>query len=174
MSHERISLADPPLSRLGHEARYRLAAGYCDEGDIVVDAACGTGYGADLIGGGTRVNYLGVERDLSVIEVERDYRGFLAADLNTWRPDFPVDVAIVFETLEHLTDPAALVDWTYHVRKFLLVSVPIGPTLGENPHHVRDYTPAEVRALWAGMCEVAYFEQPAERSGVWVFAPCQW
>ena len=171
MTHERISLADPPLSRLGHEARYHLAAGYIKPGDVVVDAGCGTGYGAEIIG---PCAYVGVDRDLSLIEVDRSGRDFLAADLNSWQPDFPVDVAIVFETLEHLADPRALVAWTYNVRRLLFLSVPIRPTLAENPWHVRDYTPADVRALWAGMCEVAYFEQPAERSGIWVFAPCQW
>lgn len=163
---ERISLLDPPAMRLGHEARYRMAAGWLRPGDVVVDAACGVGYGREILGDG--IQYCGVDRDLSVIEAEGR---FLARDLNTWSPPFDVDVAIGFETLEHLADPTAYVEWTSQVRRLLFLSVPFPPTVMENPYHLHDYTPEQVRALYSGMTEVAYFTQPAEHSGIWVLAP---
>jgi len=169
---ERVTAASDPAERLIAEARYRLAAGWLEEGDIVIDAACGTGYGADLIGGGSRVSYVGVERDLSVIEVDADHRSFLAADLEVWGgPATDFDVAIVLETLEHLADPTALRDWTYRARRLVIVSVPLMPSVGGNPYHLHDYRPHDIYTLWKNMKPLAFYEHPPG-TGIWVFG--QW
>lgn len=102
--------------------------------------------------------------------METPRRRFLSADLETWGgPPTPFDVAIVFETVEHLRDATALAAWTHRARRFVLVSTPIVPTAWQNPYHVRDYRPWEIERLWAPMRRVAYFEQPDESSGIWVF-----
>ena len=170
---ERVVSAMAPYDRRGHEARYRMAAGWLRPGDIVIDAACGTGYGAAILEERGPIEYFGVERDLSVLEAEpADARRFLAADLETWGgPPTPFDVAIVFETLEHLSDPQTLVSWTFRARRFVLVSVPIVPT-PDNPYHRHDFTRSDIETLYAPMYPVAYFEQPDEHSGIWVYG--QW
>jgi SAM-dependent methyltransferase len=170
---ERVVSAMAPYDRRGHEARYRLAAGFLSPGDRVIDAACGTGYGAALLEARGPISYLGVEIDLSVVEYQQARRRrFLAADLEIWGgPPVPFDVAIVFETLEHLRNPRALVEWTFRARRFVLISVPIVPTPG-NPYHRHDFARKDIEALYAPMYPVAYFEQPDERSGVWVYG--QW
>jgi hypothetical protein len=43
---ERVSPEMFGRQTAGHEARYALAAGFLRPGDVVVDAACGIGYGA--------------------------------------------------------------------------------------------------------------------------------
>jgi predicted RNA methylase len=62
----------------GHEARYALAAGFVRPGDVVVDAACGIGYGALLLDAHGDVTYYGVDRDTSIVAVaERPRRTFI-------------------------------------------------------------------------------------------------
>lgn len=165
--HERISFTEPEDSRLGHIARYQLAAGWCKPGDTVVDAACGNGYGRAILEARGALNYYGVDRDLGVLEVPDD-GAFHAHDLTTWGPDFAVDVAVGFETLEHLADPAAYVRWTRRAR-VLLLSIPLYPTVHENPHHLHDYSEADILAMFQGLKLLSYLWQPAERSGIWVF-----
>ena len=174
-AYERIDAATPPDERLPHEARYRMAAGWLMPHARVIDAACGTGYGAAILRARGPATYLGVDRDLSVVETERvpGSQDFLAADLETWGgPPDPFDVAVVFETVEHLDDPTALRDWTYRARRLVIVSVPIVPTMGGNPYHKHDYRPGEILTLWKSMKPLAYFEQPFAGTGLWVFG--QW
>jgi cyclopropane fatty-acyl-phospholipid synthase-like methyltransferase len=93
-----------PLTR-GHEARYCLAAGFLRPGDVVVDAACGIAYGASVMCAHGDVTYIGVDKDLSeVVIVEPSVVRLIEADLTTWRPEFDFDVAVGFETIEHLSD----------------------------------------------------------------------
>lgn len=176
--YERIDALTPPELQLGHQARYHLASGWLQHGDRVIDAACGTGYGADIIQAHDDIDYTGVERDLSVLDPAITWtsmngnRRFIEADLEIWQgPAEPFDVAVVLETLEHLDTYGALVEWTHRARKFVILSVPIVPTIHGNPFHRRDFTRESVEALYADMSLVAYFEQPDEISGVWVYRP---
>src|SRR5215216_6131339 len=79
----------------GHEARYALAAGFLRPGDVVVDAACGIGYGALVLDAHSDVTYYGVDRDTSIVAVEEHpRRRFIQADLQAWQPPFEFDVAV--------------------------------------------------------------------------------
>jgi ubiquinone/menaquinone biosynthesis C-methylase UbiE len=62
---ERVSPAMFGRATAGHEARYALAAGLLRPGDVVVDAACGIGYGALILDAHDDVTYYGVDRDIS-------------------------------------------------------------------------------------------------------------
>jgi len=158
----------------GHEARYALAAGFLRPGDVVVDAACGIGYGALLLDAHGDVTYYGVDRDTSVVTVaERSRRTFIQADLQTWQPPFEFDVAVGFETIEHLENYEAYLDWVRRARRFVIVSVPIVPSKRVNPFHLHDFERDDVIQLvtaderWRLF---QYFDQPWEHSCVYVFA----
>jgi SAM-dependent methyltransferase len=158
----------------GHEVRYALAAGLLRPGDVVVDAACGIGYGALILDAHGDVTYYGVDRDISVVAVKpHARRTFIEADLETWHPGFEFDAAVGFETIEHLTDYNTYLDWARRAKRYVVVSVPIVPTTHENVFHAHDFERDDVIQLITADKEwrlLQYFDQPWEKSCVYVFA----
>jgi len=170
---ERLTKGDG-LDRRGHEFRYHLAAGFLTmDTDMVLDAACGTGYGMEWL---FRDNdYRGVDRDLSALELgaeDRYCRGkFIEADLDVWVPDFEFDVFVSFETLEHVKDPAHLLYVGAQARQWMILSVPVVPTKHVNEFHLHDFYPGWLEAnvkseAWEHYQTVV---QPSEVSEIAVF-----
>lgn len=158
----------------GHEARYALAAGFLRPGDVVVDAACGIGYGALLLDAHDDVTYYGVDLDTSVIAIdEHPRRTFIQADLQTWRPSFDFDVAVGFETIEHLENYEPYLEWARRAKRYVIVSVPIVPTKHDNVFHLHDFERDDIIKLVTRDDQwrlFQYFDQPWEHSCVYVFA----
>lgn len=158
--------------REGHEFRYRLAAGFVRSKDVILDAACGTGYGADLVRRAAGSTYFGVDRDLqSEVDELPGVRTFIEADLTTWEPDFAYDVFVSFETIEHLDDYTNLVRLAKRAGRWILMSVPVVPTKHINPFHVHDFEPGDLCRLIGGV-EWRHFQtvqQPSELSEISVF-----
>lgn len=142
--------------RESHEYRYRLAGGFTTDADVVLDAACGTGYGKNFLKG----KWIGVDRE--------DLCGNVVADLNTWRPTFPFDVFVGFETIEHLYDPSAYVE-TAKRAGLICLSTPIVPTVHRNAFHLRDYSKADIEALFSDRV-IVHYEEQAGLYGIWVFS----
>jgi len=95
---------------VAHESIYRFAARYC-AGQRVLDAGCGTGYGAALLARGAS-SVSGIDFDPKSVRYAR--RHFTAPNLRyeagdleamTWR-ESSFDVVIASNSLEHLHDPA--------------------------------------------------------------------
>lgn len=168
---ERITPETSGSSRDGHEFRYHLAAGFLSAGDVVLDAACGGGYGADILQE-QDVDYYGVDRDLSGLWVTgRLKRQFLQHDLVTWEPEFEFDVFVGFETIEHLDDYRHYLQMVKRAKKWICVSVPVIPTVGINPWHKHDFRSSELPPLiededWRLFQGVG---QPSEFSEIYVF-----
>ncbi len=86
----------------------RHAAGYS-----VLDAGCGTGYGAAILAGGGAASVLGVDIDARSIRYARSHFGtrqvdFEVADLERLAlPARSFDLIVSSNTLEHLRSPAA-------------------------------------------------------------------
>jgi trans-aconitate methyltransferase len=171
---ERVTPEMFPRKTPGHEARYALAAGFLRPGDVVVDAACGIGYGALILDAHRDVTYYGVDRDTSVVAVdEHPRRTFIEADLLTWQPSFEFDVAVGFETIEHLQDYKPYLEWVRRARRYVVVSVPIVPTKHDNVFHAHDFERDDIIQLMRANAEwrlFQYFDQPWEKSCVYVFA----
>jgi SAM-dependent methyltransferase len=154
----------PPWVRHQHVARYEWAAGLA-AGQTVVDAACGTGYGARalLAGGAARVD--GFDLSPEAIAEARRLHGacgarFEVADVAGLPvPDGAYDLYLSFETIEHVEGPGALVREAVRVLKpggtFICstpnrtVTNPGLPSTGRsyNPFHLREYTRPELEAL---------------------------
>jgi SAM-dependent methyltransferase len=147
-----------------HVARYAFAAGLVGGragGGTVLDIACGTGYGARLLGqrGGRRV--VGADVDLPALAAARAAGPVAAAD--GARLPFrsgAFDAVVTMETIEHLKARAAFVGELARVLApggLLVLSTPNAlhsrPVDGvpANPFHVHEYLPDElVEELAAG------------------------
>jgi SAM-dependent methyltransferase len=114
-----------------HIARYFLARGFIMPWETVLDAACAQGYGSKIIALAAKKVY-GYEVDEGCIADAKldnpENCEFKVMDLDTCElPD--VDVAVVFETIEHLNDMYHFTEQLRkHVKRCIIVSVPIGGT----------------------------------------------
>jgi SAM-dependent methyltransferase len=137
-----------------HLARYVWAAKLA-RGEVL-DVACGTGYGARLLGRNAMVS--GVDRDEQAVNVARSRvtGTFLVAEV----PPIPFDdrafdFVVCFETVEHVSDDERFMSEIARVLRpggRLLISTPnkdVSSPDGApaNPWHVREYTLASLTAL---------------------------
>ena len=153
----------------GHVYRYELAASWMKPGDKVLDVACGVGYGAKLIADKVSVDYVGVDK----ITPDQQFTSFgkfqSGVDLMTWQPDHQFDVAVCFETLEHLEDPGHLVSVLKQTKRIILVSVPTRPTKHFNPYHLHDFTVDDILTMFDNVELLHLEDQPEELSHIFVF-----
>jgi SAM-dependent methyltransferase len=142
------------LIAVEHLHRYEFAAELC-AGLRVVDLACGSGYGSEVLRR-TAASVLGVDNDAATVDMARATVGartdvtfeaadafeFLCRDLSD---DF--DAIVCFEGLEHLRDPLdALGALARHAGNGLrlVISVPNSRAFSEeNEFHVTDFGFAE-------------------------------
>lgn len=119
----------------GHIFHYQFASKYIKPGDVVLDAACGLGYGSHvLLSNSLAKKVIGV--DLSAFAI--DYASAMygsdeivffqgCAENLEFLDDCSVDFISSFETLEHVNDPKDLLSEFYRILKptgRLIVSVP--------------------------------------------------
>jgi hypothetical protein len=137
---ERLERTEPDERRIqNHVARYAWAAEAVWPGDVVLDAACGTGYGRDVLP--SDATWVGVDR-------YQDHGG-IVADLMDWEPDFDFDVFVGLETLEHLPRYDHYVNVAKRARRSIVISVPIIPSTHINPYHLHDFTAYDVPRLFS-------------------------
>jgi len=129
-----------------HRYRYRWASSWVATKDVVLDAACGTGYGRALLNGAA---WVGVDLVAPTDPaLDRPGTEVIEADLTTWEPGFPFDVFVGLETIEHLSDYSAYVRAAKMARRYIVLSTPIIPTKYFNPYHRHDFTPEQIEGLF--------------------------
>jgi SAM-dependent methyltransferase len=156
-------------SERDHVARYEWAAGLIRHGEIVLDIACGIGYGAELLAP-RHCRYLGVDKPGASSPTFACFGAFVEADIERWEPPGEFDVALCFETLEHVPSPDRLAAILGDAGRLVLLSVPTVPTVGENPWHLHDFTVDDIPPLFPDWVVAERWEQPDARSHVWAFA----
>lgn len=116
-----------------HINRYQIAKGWVLPDEIVLDAACCTGYGSHILSLSQAEKVIGYEVDVGCIESannlwKSDKTEFHVKDLDTCElPE--CDVAVSLETIEHLNDVQHFVDELHKkVRRLIIACVPIGGT----------------------------------------------
>ena len=131
-----------------HYARYNFASKYT-EGKIVLDAACGSGYGEDIL---KAKEYLGV--DIS----NNDCQTAIIQDLEKGIDlDIKPDVVVSFETIEHLENPHNFLEWVKNNAKEFIFSIPVSMP---SEFHKQVYTVDEIKDLIGSYFkDVDYFEQ---------------
>ncbi len=156
-----------------HLERYRFASRFVLGRDLL-DVACGCGYAAPLLCGAGARSYLGVDISVEAIALaEARYRTcdrirFLCDDacLLSRMNDRTVDVAISFETVEHLDRPRSFLANVHRVLRregLLVISTPnrylVSPgnrleDTPANPHHFREWNKPEFLRLLEEFFEV--------------------
>lgn len=140
-----------------HAARYTFAKKYVADA-VVLDIACGTGYGIGVLQDAARF-IVGADVDLEAAmqsqnECSKNAAVLLADGLKLPFEDASFDVVTSFETLEHLFDRRRFLSELSRVLKpngFLILSTPNAnytkPIEGKptNPFHIHEYTPSELR-----------------------------
>ena len=153
---ERISAHDedfrPDLSQ--HQAAYLASLPFV-AGKVVLDGGCGEGYGTNCLAERARC-VLGVDRSREAMSdappaAPRNMR-FCCADLQKlgFRDD-SFDIVCAFQVLEHFRQPVAFLREASRVLRptgLLILSTPNQLTsFSENPYHIKEYRPAELREL---------------------------
>ena len=143
-----------------HRSRYHMAAGYC-VGRVVLDIACGAGYGCAMLKEAGARSVIGV--DLAWQAMADSMRS-LAPGIQLIQADgtalplaaASIDVVTSFETLEHISNCAGFLRELRRVLKpdgLLLLSTPNALTskpvngVPRNPFHVREFTPEELLGI---------------------------
>jgi len=180
---ERIYPADlDPLDsgRRGHKARYYLALGLVRRGDRVLDAACGCGYGTEMLA--TRARRVdGLDCDVHTIEyAKKRHLGddqftiqYFQQDLDTWEPTPGVyELVVSFETVEHLKgSPETFIEKLKSAsNRTIVFSAPIVPTKQTNHHHLHDLTEQQILSAFQAGGEWVCYEAFHHRVyGVYIF-----
>ncbi|MBM3906851.1 MAG: class I SAM-dependent methyltransferase [Gemmatimonadetes bacterium] len=137
-----------------HLERYRLAAEFVRDADVV-DCACGTGYGSELLRQAGARSVQAVDLDRGALEFARlrhAHEGIIyyEADALRFAPNPMPSVWVSLETVEHLPNPTGYVA---RVAQLLprggrfIASVPVTVSTDGNPHHLHDFTRESFRAL---------------------------
>lgn len=140
---EPIKYGRDSRSYLGHTFRYYLAKRFLEPTDIVIDIACGVGYGSQILASACAEVYsYDIDED-ALTHARKKYNvpdktHFDVMDLETVT-DLPVcDVIVSFETIEHIDNVERLAPiMRARARRLIIMSTPWRDT--KSPHHKRAF-----------------------------------
>jgi SAM-dependent methyltransferase len=136
---------DPELTAWkdpNHLKRYEFALEFVKKGDIVIDIACGTGYGTKILARRAHKVY-GV--DISKIAIQYAKKKYKLKNTvylikNFWNFSTKGDVIVSFETVEHIQDCDGVNEIFRKLlelsNRYVIASFPYKEVVGNNPHHV--------------------------------------
>jgi SAM-dependent methyltransferase len=142
------------LIEVEHVSRYRWAAQVAPD-RTVLDAGCGAAYGSRLLAEGGAKQVVGVDIAGAVLEaVAPTMPGNVTLQTGDLRKleleDDTFDLIVCFEVIEHFADPFTVMDELTRVLApdgVLLMSSPNrGVYQADNPHHLHEFKPEELRA----------------------------
>jgi 2-polyprenyl-3-methyl-5-hydroxy-6-metoxy-1,4-benzoquinol methylase len=114
-----------------HLARYKFARGFIKPSDLVLDIACGTGYGVRFLGDFCKYIVGGDNNQETIAEASKRYAGenreFKKMNIKSIEGEY--DIIICFETIEHISHddaPWAMASIKKALKKdgFLIMSTP--------------------------------------------------
>lgn len=137
-----------------HLLHYEIAQKYVPQ-KSVLDIACGSGYGSQMLHLAGANSVVGVDVCPDTIQYARQHYAasgieFICDDAEQFEYPKPFDVIISFETLEHLHDPRKFLEYIHNSLtpggEFLL-SVPLGETRHIDPYHLHKFNQREIFSL---------------------------
>jgi SAM-dependent methyltransferase len=141
------------LIELEHLVRYQWASGLA-YGRRVLDAGCGVGYGTAMLARAGAAEVVGIDVSAQVVEAAQqgapDNATFLTDTVHALRfDDGAFDLVVCFEVIEHVERQDEVIAELARVLAHggvLAISSPNRGVYPEgNPHHLHEYTPAELR-----------------------------
>jgi 2-polyprenyl-3-methyl-5-hydroxy-6-metoxy-1,4-benzoquinol methylase len=172
MAYERIDKSEKFDGKIRdeHEVRYRIARQFIENGDVVMDAGCGVGYGHPIL-------MMGVDKAYYTAFDKNPVENVNFGDLNTMQgfgTDFfrvpKFDVFVGLEFIEHLEDRGVknFVTLAKKAKKYIVVSTPI--VKNSNPFHIQQFEKEGVIDLFedGNWMMYMYFEQDSTY-GVFIF-----
>lgn len=152
----------PPARTEIHIRRYTLAARFAENAHVL-DLACGTGYGAALLAdlGAKRVT--GLDIDKACVEYANKYHArantsYAVADAAaTHLESESCDLITSFETIEHTSNPSAVIAEFARVLKpggVLVISTP--NDLGLTDFHEHSLTPDQFRVIVSSRFDITH------------------
>lgn len=151
-------MAPGGLTHVEHVTRYRWVAPLA-AGRDVLDAACGVGYGARVLGDAGARSVVGVDAfAAAIIEAREQARGDIEFGIGDLR-DLPFaagrfDLVVCFEAIEHIVEQELVVSELKRVLRpggILAMSTPLPNAIAvRNPHHVGELEPRQLEQLLAG------------------------
>jgi SAM-dependent methyltransferase len=150
-------------------ARYKYALSQLnDTHKLVLDCPSGEGYGTNLLhDAGKQVH--GCDYDPATCEVAKTAYPECVFDVGDMRnlpyPDQKFDAVVCLEGIEHVNEDAQVLKGFFRILRpqgRLIVSTPnrnLWPLAGQNPFHIREYTPPELKELFiaCGFVNVTWF-----------------
>ena len=147
-----------------HLARYvAFMHPFCTH-KIVLDAACGTGYGTQILSWAADSAF-GIDIEPSAIEYAEemyatDRTTFVIGDVTKMPfPDKMFDVVVSFETIEHLKEPEKFVDEAWRVLADDGVFIVSAPENSGSVFHRAEYSADGLAALLGAFPEREYYGQ---------------
>ncbi len=150
-----------------------LAAQRFDHVHTVLDLGCGPGeITCELARRRPDIQFTGLDHSAVAIERARENArrlglanvGFQPADLDTFTPDRPVDLIVMFDAFHHVLDPAAFLSRIQPFCSRLLLVEPAGMWTGQwDRRHDLDWLPATVFQI-ADRLEYEFGRRPSSSS----------
>jgi 2-polyprenyl-3-methyl-5-hydroxy-6-metoxy-1,4-benzoquinol methylase len=147
-------VADDPASQKIldiHIRRYETAAQYV-QGKKVLDIACGAGYGSQMLGLAGAIAVVGVDVSPQTIQyASKHYQAtnvkFICKDAEQFKWSEQFDVAVSFETLEHLKHPDKFLKRIHGLlapNGNFILSVPLGETRHVDRYHLHAFSQEDI------------------------------
>lgn len=138
-----------------HIERYALLRQFAK--GVVVDAACGCGYGSYLLATNPDVELvIGLDSDSQILsyakdEYKSDKTEFHLAQLETWKTEQKIDMLISVETIEHIKDIAIMPNFVNrnHINHVIL-TYPSKKTTHYNKYHHHDFRLQDILDMFTG------------------------
>lgn len=140
MAEERVVIGKTEQKYVDeHVERYKFACKFAN-GRAVLDAACGSGYGTEMLSK-YALSVLGVDNDMEAIQLSKSRLESIEAwDLDNIDSDRHFDLIVSFETIEHLENPKHFIDWAFNHCDMFVFSVPLNCP---SPFHKHVYKSVE-------------------------------
>ena len=147
-----------------HLARYVWAMHPFCTHKMVLDAAAGTFYGAQILSWAA-THVWGIDIEPAAIEYgmemyQTENMSFVIGDVTDMPfPEGMFDVVVSFETIEHLSNPEKFVDEVWRVLRPNGVFIVSAPEQSGSAWHFRDYNDEELEALLLRFPHRQYYGQ---------------